>query len=282
MYHSCLLIDVGSNPDRPRPGRLWLRNLYRVHQRLCMAFPMPARAAADSQFLAPFVPKDFLDLEEERSDVKVRRTEEQSFLFRVDLLSGNRAVILVQSAREPDWNYAFHNADYFLAAPPCVKPAVLDFVQDQRLRFRLLANPVRQASRNSLGFDGKPLNPKWLPECREDGTTTRGRDVPVPNADLDKWLLRRAEPGWSAPSNDNSQCPPGFKVESIATVQPGYVLVSKGRDDDRAGGKKRRSALYNGILEVTNSEHFKTTLIKGIGPAKAFGFGLLSVAPVLE
>ena len=39
MYLSCLLIDVGDNPDRPRPGRLWLRNLYHVHQRLCMAFP---------------------------------------------------------------------------------------------------------------------------------------------------------------------------------------------------------------------------------------------------
>ncbi len=39
MYLSSLLIDVGDNPDRPRPGRLWLRNLYHVHQRLCMAFP---------------------------------------------------------------------------------------------------------------------------------------------------------------------------------------------------------------------------------------------------
>ena len=37
---------------------------------------------------------------------------------------------------------------------------------------------------------------------------------------------------------------------------------------------------YEGILEVTNADNFRDTLVRGIGPAKAFGFGLLSVAPI--
>ena len=42
VYLSRLMIDIGNDPTRERPGRLWLRNLYHVHQRLCMAFPSAA------------------------------------------------------------------------------------------------------------------------------------------------------------------------------------------------------------------------------------------------
>ena len=59
MYLSILLINAGSNPDRPRPGRLWLRNLYYVHQRLCMAFPSAYRKNNDEHFLKRFKPEDF-------------------------------------------------------------------------------------------------------------------------------------------------------------------------------------------------------------------------------
>jgi len=266
MYLSCLLINVGDNPDRPRPGRLWLRNMYRVHQRLCMAFPSTERVSADPEFLMPFIPKAF-------GDVKIARSHAQGFLFRVDSLRGNRAMIIVQSAREPDWNYAFHNAEHFLAGPPLCRPFEdsKHFKTNDPLHFRLLANPVRKVSKKSLGIDGKPLNQKWL-----------GKEVPVPMADLEKWLLRRAEPGWSPPKNKKEsgqkQPPPGFKIESISNIHSGFVNISKGRDDEHGKATRRRSALYQGILRVTNPEHFRATLNRGIGPGKAFGFGLLSVA----
>jgi CRISPR system Cascade subunit CasE len=47
-------------------------------------------------------------------------------------------------------------------------------------------------------------------------------------------------------------------------------------------GKKQtityQAVLFDGILEVQAAEEFMTSLQKGIGPAKAFGFGLLSLA----
>ncbi len=116
MYLSCLLINVGDNPDRPRPGRLWLRNLYHVHQRLCMAFPSASRRSADPQFLCPFNPDDFGP-----KPVHAARSMDAGFLFRIDPQPSGRVVILVQSASMPDWDYAFHNADYLLAAPPSTK-----------------------------------------------------------------------------------------------------------------------------------------------------------------
>lgn len=38
--------------------------------------------------------------------------------------------------------------------------------------------------------------------------------------------------------------------------------------------------LFGGVLQVTESAAFHDALVRGIGPAKAYGFGLLSLAPV--
>ena len=280
MYLSCLLIDVGSNPDRPRPGRLWLRNLYRVHQRLCMSFPSDSCKAEDPQFLRPYKPDNFTEQRHLAdkpghevdqgvlTDVHAPRDASRGFLYRIDPQpSPGRAVILVQSAVKPDWEYAFQNAHHLLAALPEVKSVDPRFANGQRLRFRILANPVRKVSKKSLDFAGKPFDEQW-----------KGKDVPVPTADLDKWLERRAEPGWSATKNsEGKQSPPGFRVSETIQIQGGYVHVNKGLD--QAGGRRVRSARYEGILVVTDADNFHNTLIRGIGPGKAFGFGLLSVAP---
>ncbi|MBZ0252700.1 MAG: type I-E CRISPR-associated protein Cas6/Cse3/CasE [Candidatus Methylomirabilis sp.] len=253
MYVSTLLIDVGANPDRPRPGRLWLRNLYRVHQRLCMAFPSAERKAADPEMVAPYSPEHFGG-----GQVHVKRAEGAGFLFRVDPIPGGGCAILVLSAVELDWDYAFHNAGHILAAPP-EKPRPLEFPIDagERFRFRLQANPVRRASERSTDGQGRPLGDRW-----------KGKRVPIPgDADsLFKWLERRAGSA-------------GFKVErtDVASIQPGWVYVNKGGDDGKA--VRLRSVRYEGVLEVTEPEAFRRALASGIGPAKGFGFGLLSLAP---
>ena len=241
MFLSMLLIDVGSNPDRPRPGRLWLRNLYRVHQRLCMAFPSASRASDDTDFLKPFQPQDFAC-----QQVHVIRGPDTGFLFRVDPQPGGRAVILVQSAMEPDWDYAFKNAGYLLAACPEKKSFAPCFKEGRLLKFRLLANPTRKVDTKS-GPDGQRRN---------------GRRVPVPAGEFYEWLAHRAEKA-------------GFRLAKESTIiLPGYVYVNK-----QGGGQRYRSVQYDGCLTVTDSALFQETLAHGIGPGKAFGFGLLSVAP---
>ncbi len=245
MYLTCLLIDTGNNPDRPRPGRMWLRNLYHVHQRLCMAFPSASRKQDDSNFLKPFVPEDYA-----QKQVHVTRRTDSGFLFRVDLQPGGRAVILVQSAIEPDWDYAFHNADHLLAAPPETKMVEPRFEPGQHLRFRLLANPTKRLRKDSRDSPGQAVDEKWV-----------GKRVAVKSDGFENWLSRRAQRA-------------GFQVTQLACIQPGYVYVNKGEP------LRYRSAQYDGILEITDPERFRETIIRGIGPAKSFGFGLLSVAPV--
>ncbi|MEW6230411.1 MAG: type I-E CRISPR-associated protein Cas6/Cse3/CasE, partial [Bacillota bacterium] len=56
----------------------------------------------------------------------------------------------------------------------------------------------------------------------------------------------------------------------------GFIGWGKPGDDH---GKKLRSVRYDGVLRVKDPTLFKKALFGGIGPGKAFGFGLLSVAP---
>jgi hypothetical protein len=100
-----------------------------------MAFPTASRVASDEDFVKPFSPEDF-----GHGHVHVPRDADHNFLFRVDPQAGGcRAVILVQSAVKPDWDYGFHNADYLLAAAPQVKSFDPRFQPGQRLRFCILA-----------------------------------------------------------------------------------------------------------------------------------------------
>lgn len=299
MFLSTLLVDVGDNPDRPRPGRLWLRNLYRVHQRLCMAFPSADKQKNDPLWLKPYRPDDFpeqrhqagksLKKEEAPVDllrqVHAPRNAKSGFLFRVDPMPGGRVVILVLSAMKPNWNYAFGltpglvdsrtgnpigNAGHLLAAPPSEpKPLRLMLETGVRFSFSLLANPVRRISPNSVDAHGRPFDKKW-----------HGKHVPVPmnGESLRKWLEDRAEPLWAQRKRSPNEQPPGFRVIDVMAMQPGYVYINMTRDGGE--GHRLRSIRYHGILEVTDPAAFEKTLAAGIGPAKGFGFGLLSLARV--
>ncbi len=243
MYLSCLLIDTGMNPDRPRPGRLWLRNRYRVHQRLCMAFPSKPRCERDPEFLTPFWPGDFA-----ANQVHQRRTERLGFLFRIDPAPGGRAVVLVQSGVEPKWSYAFHNAHHLLAASPAMTKYEPAYVPGQRYRFRLVGNPTRR--RHQIQ-EGQPKN-----------------RVPVPPSEFLNWLESRADHA-------------GFRLLGEPVMQSGFAYFRKsispdGVSPDRAG-QRLRSVRYDGLLEVVDPSRLLDAVIQGIGPAKAFGFGLLSL-----
>jgi CRISPR system Cascade subunit CasE len=254
MYHSCLLIDVGRDPDRPRPGRLWLRNRYHVHQRLCMAFPSDPRKTADPEFLQPFKPEDFAREIDGAPQVRVERRPNAGFLFRIDRHPSGAVVIIVQSAVRPDWEYAFHNVkhllkpEHLLAAEAAVREFDPSFTNGDSLRFRLTANPTRK------------IDTKTGP----DGKKNHGRRVPVRADGLYNWLARKGAAN-------------GFSVgEGAVVIQTGYAYAKKPTDRE---GQKLFAVSYEGRLTVTDAARFREALIQGIGSAKGYGFGLLSAVP---
>jgi len=70
-------------------------------------------------------------------------------------------------------------------------------------------------------------------------------------------------------------------VPEVRTV-PGGKITGRRNDRHLAGlpGMLTFGAiLFEGRLRVTDGDLFRTTLQRGIGSGKAYGFGLLSIAP---
>lgn len=262
MYLSCLKIDAGESGGVQTVGAKWLTNRYRVHQRLCMAFPKKARLEEDPDFLKPFAPSDFplLRAEADRpkhevgaqqlAQVHAPRGAEAGFLFRIDAGRAGTQII-VQSASVPNWDYAFGNFRGVLAAAPQVRPFALTVAKGQRLQFRLEANPTRR------------IDTKSAP----DGTRRHGRRVPVAASNCIDWLRR-------------------FEHEGGFTLDPQEVMLDCGaararKSADAEDGVVYFAARFEGLLTVDNPEAFARKLSAGFGAAKAYGFGLMSVVPAL-
>lgn len=111
--------------------------------------------------------------------------------------------------------------------------------KDQYLRFRLRANPV---------------------------VTKAGKRRPVTD-ELEQriWLEQRAAKH-------------GFAVRECTLIDEGTWQTTKKNDDGKIFIITVNTVLYDGLLLVDDSSRFKLALAAGIGPAKGFGCGLLSVA----
>ena len=183
---------------------------------------------------------------------------EQSFgrerrrnLWRIDWL-GETCYLLVLSTERPDF---MHIADQFgypaLQWPFETKeygPLLERLRLGQIWRFRLCANPVRSS-------------------CKEkDKASGRGKVFAhVTQEQQRQWLLARVE-----------TC--GFALEENAfdIVHTQWLKFHKGRDGSRE--IMLRTATFEGVLTISDLELFKQTLLFGIGRAKAYGCGLLTIA----
>jgi CRISPR system Cascade subunit CasE len=70
----------------------------------------------------------------------------------------------------------------------------------------------------------------------------------------------------------------GASFPSVLPIDEGYITGSRGKGD-QINRIQIKSARYEGILKVIDRKRFYGALTSGIGPAKAFGCGLLSIAP---
>lgn len=239
MFLSQLLVNMGSHPDKPRPGAEWIKQTYRVHQRIWMAFPDEQRLKEDPFFLGTwstgFAPKP--------------RREQAGFLYRIEPDSPTR--ILVQSMARPNWEYAFQNASYLLREPPAERQFDPDYRVGQRLRFRLVMLMVKRRSKKHRQED--PQAPLELPiQCLVDGK---------PDSEFCAWRDRLRE----------AAAVHGFEVNELS-VQPNRSLRMKDKPNTY------NAALFDGVLTCMDTDRLKAAVINGVGRGKAFGMGLLSLA----
>ncbi|MEX1231126.1 MAG: type I-E CRISPR-associated protein Cas5/CasD [Planctomycetaceae bacterium] len=170
--------------------------------------------------------------------------DEGGFLFRIE--EGPVSQILVRSRIAPDWGRAFQDAGWLVDEVP--KPRSFDtsdFIAGTELAFNMEANPTKR-----LAADG--------PEGR------KGARVPLrDDAALKAWMIRHAQSG-------------GFEI-----IPESLRIERAGRQTARlkhAANRHWDSVNFQGCLRVTDAEAFVAVLTYGIGSAKGFGFGLLSLA----
>lgn len=165
-------------------------------------------------------------------------------LFRVE----PNSVILAQSTIKPDWSKLSGAYETF---EKVIDLKTLPLEQGLILNFRLTANPVwkRPGLKNPI-----PLREEYPQEY----ILKYKLDKPPPTV-ID-WISRKR-------SNDL-----GFEIISCSTSFPTFSNQKV----------KISYCTYNGQLRLTDRSSFVKTLKEGIGKEKAYGCGLLSVAPVRE
>lgn len=168
----------------------------------------------------------------------------RNFLFRIEkICKGQGADILMQSENSP-------------ISGQCGIRIVAERNYDillkigQRLRFRIRANPTKK-----INDERGRRNPKGaIKKCR----------VPLINEEEQRrWLEHKL---------GNACC-----LETLIMHREVPLYFRKPKEK-RTG--KIQTVLYDGLLKVENPDVIHDQLRKGIGPAKAFGCGLLSVASV--
>jgi len=171
--------------------------------------------------------------------------ENRSFLFRVENL-GQRGVqhILLQSNHQPE------SAGGDLLLLKQAKEVQFDGITNgASYRFLLRANPTKKIK-------------------DEKGKTTNQGKVRVPIIDEQEiiaWLNRKFE---------------GIaESEAVTLVQQDLLYFQKNKGDQKYTGKIQ-TVTFSGVLKVIESELLIKKIKEGIGPAKAFGCGLLTLARI--
>lgn len=187
-------------------------------------------------------------------------------LHRLDVEGGTGLpTLVVQSRAAPDWSGLADG--YLLTAAagenPARKPigARYDGLRDGALlRFRLRANPTKRLI-TPPGPDGRRPPGKRVDLRREE--------------DRLDWLRRKGDQaGFALLPAPSAPGLPDVRVNPEARRTGGRGAA------DRAGGRLAFGAvLFEGRLRVTDADLFRRALVEGIGSGKAYGFGLLSVAP---
>ena len=198
-------------------------------------------------------------------------------LYRVEQMRDG-VVVLVQSSHNPDW--ARLPQGYLLATPATKSLTALyaTLQPGMELAFRLHANPTRRISdRNqtqAAQWRGKRVNlthePDQIDWLHRKGAasgftllTVRARPAGLPVSQL---LPHSSDAAANAPSDVTD-----------ARARPGALVTGRRAS---TGSLTFGSVTFDGRLRVTDPDLFLAALQQGLGSGKAYGFGLLSIAPV--
>ncbi len=151
--------------------------------------------------------------------------------------------------------------------------ALLDAIQvDGEFAFRTRVNPVESVLR--------PTAPSPAQQRIIKGSEGSQRGFRLPHRTVGQqtdWFVRRSASRWGfvVPSSGTSG---GLDMRVVGRDRFDFV---KGSPTEGAHDRVRiETVVFEGRLRVTDAVLFRDALLNGLGPAKAYGCGLLTLAPI--
>lgn len=171
--------------------------------------------------------------------------ENARILFRADTQRPGQVDVIVQSLIIPDWSRLNAEPKYLTRIDEPKEIALGGLKNGMVLKFRARCRPSKRVG----------------DKARED----KGKRRAITDKDeVFAWLHRKAEEN-------------GFDVKDVAFDRV-YWYESKGGKADKPIG----AVQFDGVLVVTDPDKLREAVRNGIGPQKAYGFGLLSLAPLRD
>ncbi|MYV46296.1 type I-E CRISPR-associated protein Cas6/Cse3/CasE [Streptomyces sp. SID2888] len=210
-------------------------------------------------------------------------------LWRLDSNTPYQAEILALTESRPSWAHLVDDAGWPGAdgGAPLIAdytPLLEHLVRGREFGFRLTANPVQNVPRPSRPSEQQAAR---LKEGPDNDSRHRGFRVAHRTAGQQlEWLLKRCERhGFSIPDATAIPPAPGLQTDGQdLSAGPAVTIVSRDilRFRKRPDGPRitLSTVTFEGRLRVTDPDTLRTTLLGGIGPAKGYGLGMLTLAPL--
>jgi CRISPR system Cascade subunit CasE len=215
-------------------------------------------------------------------------------LWRLENNTPHRAEVLVLTESRPSWEHLVDDAGWPGAdgGAPLIAdytPLLERVARGREFGFRLTANPVQSVPRPTRPSEEQAAR---LKEGADNGIRHRGFRVAHRTvAQQLQWLVRQSERhGFTIPGATATPPAPGLQTDSsepeapsspagpaVAVVSRDILRFTKRKDGPRV---TLSTATFEGRLRVTDPDALRSALLGGIGPAKGYGQGLLTLAPL--
>ncbi|MFE6775666.1 type I-E CRISPR-associated protein Cas6/Cse3/CasE [Streptomyces sp. NPDC057702] len=219
-------------------------------------------------------------------------TSKERVLWRLDADNPRRPHLVVLTRSRPDWTHVVERAGWPDAEGEHAlvrdyTPLLAHIVTGREFAFRLTANPVQNTT---SPLSPTPAQAKRLADVPEGGRPRGFRLAHrTATAQLNWFLDRTARWGFEVPASRVDPAAPGLTTApppdpELASDAREVRITARHRHSFTKSGRGAHvtfhSATFEGRLRVTDPESLTTHLLTGLGPAKAYGCGLLTLAPL--
>jgi CRISPR system Cascade subunit CasE len=209
-------------------------------------------------------------------------------LWRLDADHPRRPMLLVLTPSKPDWTHVVEQAGWPDAegehyAIRDYSPLLAQLAVGREFAFRLKASPVQNTSKPDKA---SPHHTKTAAELHHRSYRMAHRTA----AQQLTWFLERtAKWGFTIPEARTDRPAPGLEPSALGVSADGQPaqevrITDRSRSTFTKPGTRTpvtlTTATFEGHLRITDPGLLQAALLGGIGPSKAYGCGLLTLAPL--